>query len=105
MRTVAWRIGAIGTRMANIDITRRHQLGSERARAIVEQIVEELSQRFPLHGAWEGDRFLIRRGGVDGEIAVGENEVRVRARLGLMYGMLKGTIEDEIRHQLDRHFA
>ena len=92
-------------RMANIDITRRHQLGSERARAIVQEIVEKLSQRFSLHGTWQGDRFLIRRGGVDGEIAVSEDDVRVRARLGLMYGMLKGTIEDEIRRQLDRHFG
>ncbi|MGH8212980.1 MAG: polyhydroxyalkanoic acid system family protein [Rhodanobacteraceae bacterium] len=91
--------------MANIDITRSHRLGRARARVVAEEIVNGLSQRFSLHGTWEGDRFLIRRGGVDGEIAVGEEQVRVRARLGLVYGMLKGTIEDEIRRQLDRHFA
>jgi putative polyhydroxyalkanoate system protein len=91
--------------MANIDITRRHQLGCARARSMVEEIVEELSKRFSLHGTWEGNRFLIRRGGVDGEIRVEENEVRVRARLGLMYGVLKGAIEEEIRRQLDRHFG
>ena len=76
-----------------------------RARAMVEEIVDKLSHRFSLHGTWEGDRFLIRRSGVDGEISVGEDEVRVRARLGLMHGMLKGTIEEEIRRQLDRHFG
>ena len=90
--------------MASIDITRRHQLGRERARAVTEEIVAELSARFQLQGTWQGDRFLIHRGGVQGEISVGEHEVRVRARLGLMYGMLKGVIEDEIRRQLDRHF-
>ncbi|MER3546439.1 MAG: hypothetical protein C4338_02085 [Rhodanobacteraceae bacterium] len=58
-----------------------------------------------LHGAWQGDRFLIRRAGVEGEIGVTGTEVRVRARLGLMYGVLKGTVEDEIRRQLDRHFT
>lgn len=91
--------------MANIDILRKHRLGRVRARVVVEQIVDELSQRFSLHGDWQDDRFLIRRRGVDGEISVDEDEVRVRARLGMMYGMLKGTIEDEIRRQLDRHFG
>jgi len=91
--------------MPNIDIIREHRQGRERARAIVEEIVAGLSQRFSLHGAWQGDRFLIRRAGVEGEIGVTGTEVRVRARLGLMYGVLKGTVEDEIRRQLDRHFT
>ncbi len=91
--------------MAHIDITRRHQLGRERARAVAQEIIDKLSQRLSLQGIWEGDRFLIHRSGVDGEIAVTEDEVRVRARLGLMYGMLKGTIEDEILRQLDQHFG
>ena len=91
--------------MTDIDITRRHDLGRDRARAVVAEIVSGLSSRFPLQGTWEGDRFLIRRGGVEGEIAVDDDEVRVRARLGLMYRMLKRTIEDEIRRQLDRHFG
>jgi putative polyhydroxyalkanoate system protein len=91
--------------MASIDIIRKHGLGRVRARAVVEEIVDKLSHRFSLHGTWEGDRFLIHRGGVNGEIGVGEDEVRVRARLGLMHGMFKGAIEDEIRRQLERHFA
>ncbi len=91
--------------MANIDIVRRHRLGRDRARAVAEEIVAGLSARFPLHGTWEGNRFRLRRGGVSGEIAIGEDEIRVHARLGLMYGLLKGAIEDEIRRQLDRHFA
>jgi putative polyhydroxyalkanoate system protein len=91
--------------MANIDITRRHEVGRARARALVEEIVGKLSQRFPLNGTWHGDKFLISRSGIEGEISVREDEVQVRARLGLVYGMLKGTIEDEIRRQLDRHFG
>jgi len=91
--------------MANIDITRRHALDPQRARAIVDDIVSGLSARLALSGSWDGDRFLFRRNGVEGEIAVGTDEIRVHARLGMVYAMLKGTIEDEIRRQLDRHFA
>ena len=72
---------------------------------MVEDIVSGLSSRLALSGSWEGERYLFRRSGVEGEIAVGMDEIRVHARLGMVYAMLKGTIEDEIRRQLDRHFA
>lgn len=91
--------------MANIDIIRRHALDPQRARAIVDDLVSDLSARLALSGSWDGDRFLFRRNGVEGEIAIETDAIRVRARLGMVYAMLKGTIEDEIHRQLDRHFA
>lgn len=91
--------------MASIDIIRKHALDPQQARAIVEDIVSGLSSRLALSGSWEGERFLFRRSGVEGEITVGTDEIRVHARLGMVYAMLRGTIEDEIHRQLDRHFG
>ena len=91
--------------MASIDIRRRHSLSPERARRIVEDVVSGLSGKLGLRGAWEGNRFEFRRSGVDGEIAVAEDEIRVRVHLGMVHSLLKGAIEDEILRRLDRHFA
>ncbi|HXS72885.1 MAG TPA: polyhydroxyalkanoic acid system family protein [Rhodanobacteraceae bacterium] len=91
--------------MATIDITRRHNLGRERAREIVERIAAGMVRKYSVESSWEGDTLHIRRSGVEGRIEVGEDSVRMRAQLGLMAGMLKGTIEQEVQHQFDQHFG
>ncbi|MGN6314443.1 MAG: polyhydroxyalkanoic acid system family protein [Rhodanobacteraceae bacterium] len=91
--------------MPTIDITRQHGLGRERARGIVERIAQDLIRRYAVETGWEGDTLLVRRSGIEGRIEVGEGSVRMHARLGLMAGMLKGTIEHEIQRQFDQHFT
>lgn len=91
--------------MAAIDITRPHGLGRERAREIVERIAQDLVRRYGVRTRWEGDTLLVGRSGIEGRIEVGEDSVRMHAQLGLMAGMLKGTIEQEIRKQFDQYFA
>ncbi|HET9836546.1 MAG TPA: polyhydroxyalkanoic acid system family protein [Rhodanobacteraceae bacterium] len=91
--------------MARIDITRRHGLGHERARAIVDRIGQDLIRRYAVQTQWQGDTLLVRRGGIEGRIEVGDDSVRMHARLGLMVGMLKGTIEQEIQRQFDQYFV
>ena len=91
--------------MPAIDIQRQHDLGRGRAREIVADIAAAMQRKFAIDGSWEGDTLHVRRTGVEGSIEVGADRVRVRLRLGLMFGMLKGTIEDEIRRRLDQHFG
>lgn len=91
--------------MATIDITRRQGLGRERAREIVERIGQDLVRRYAVQTQWQGDTLLVRRGGIEGRIEVGDDSVRMHARLGLMAGMLKGTIENEVQRQFDLHFS
>jgi putative polyhydroxyalkanoate system protein len=91
--------------MASIDITHRHGVGRERAREIVERIAQDLVRRYAVRTDWRGDTLLVRRSGVEGSIEVGEDSVRMRARLGLMAGMLKATIEQEVQREFERHFS
>lgn len=91
--------------MASIDITRRHGLGRERARQVVERIAQDLIRRYAVQTQWLGDTLLVRRNGIEGRIEVGEDSVRMHAQLGLVVGMLKGTIEQEVQRQFDRHFS
>lgn len=90
--------------MPIIDIQRNHGLGLERARDVIEHIAAEMSRKFGIESVWEGDTLRIRRAGVDGHIEVAADNVRVQARLGLMLGVFKARIEEEIRQQLDWHF-
>jgi len=91
--------------MATIDIMRRQGLGRKRAREIVERIGQDLIHRYAVQAQWEGDTLLVRRSGIEGRIEVGDDSVRMHAQLGLMAGMLKGTIEQEIQKQFERHFG
>lgn len=91
--------------MATIDITRRHHLGRERARKIVEQIAQDMVRKYGVHTHWEDDALLVQRSGVEGRIEVGDDSVHMHAQLGMMAGMLKGTIEREVQQQFDRYFA
>lgn len=91
--------------MATIDMIRNHTFGRERARVVVERIADTMQRKYAFESTWEGDTLNIRRSGVEGHIEVGENAVRMQARLGVMAGMLKGVIEQEIQRQFDEHFC
>lgn len=91
--------------MATIDMIRNHSLGRERARVIVERIADTMQRKYAFASTWQGDTLNIRRSGVEGYIEVSENAVRMQARLGVMAGLLKGTIEQEIQRQFDEYFC
>lgn len=91
--------------MAIIDVTRQHDLGRERAREIVDGIGADLVRRYGVQTRWQGDTLVVQRAGIEGRIEVGEENVRMQARLGMVVGMLKDTIEQEIQKQFERHFG
>jgi putative polyhydroxyalkanoate system protein len=91
--------------MATIDITRRHDLGRDRAHEIIEQIAQDLIRKYAVQTRWQGEALLVERNGIKGRIEIGDGSVRMHAELGLMVGMLKGTIEREVQRQFDQHFS
>ncbi|PWK89872.1 polyhydroxyalkanoic acid system family protein [Fulvimonas soli] len=91
--------------MPRIDIRHPHRLPPAEARATVDRIASRMQEKFGLAGRWEGDAFGFARQGVKGTIAVGADEVRVSAELGMLLGPLRGTIEQEIRRKLDEYFG
>lgn len=91
--------------MPSIDIHRPHRLPLPEARAVVEKVAARMHEKFGLEGRWQGDTLHFSRPGVDGQIAVGADAIRVCADLDLLLAPLKGMIEQEIRRKLDEHFA
>ncbi|MGV8943942.1 polyhydroxyalkanoic acid system family protein [Thermomonas sp.] len=90
--------------MAHIDIVHSHSLSKPKARKVVEEVANKLAERFQMACDWDGDVLNFSRSGVDGHITLGPKEVQVNAKLGLLAGMFRDSIESEIRRVLDEKF-
>jgi putative polyhydroxyalkanoate system protein len=89
-----------GTAVSTIDIRHPHGLPPAQARQAVEDFVAKLGARFGLDYRWEGDVLHFKRSGVDGHVVLLPGELQVRAKLGLLFAAMKGTIEQEMRRAL-----
>jgi putative polyhydroxyalkanoate system protein len=91
--------------MATISISKKHHLGHKAALEAAENVAADLQQRFGLRCEWDGDRCLFERAGLAGELVVGESEVRLDCRLGLLLGAIKPAIESAVHREFDQWFA
>jgi putative polyhydroxyalkanoate system protein len=91
--------------MADIDLTRIHNLGLAAARAKAERMADQLGQKFGLKGAWEGNVLRFDRPGVSGSLAITDKELRLLVTLGFLFKAMKGSIENAVKHELDTLFA
>jgi putative polyhydroxyalkanoate system protein len=78
---------------------------AEEAQRAADELAADLAEKFEINYGWEGDHIHFERTGVNGQITVRENEIRIRARLGLMLIFLKPVIEEEITQYLENHFG
>ncbi len=88
-----------------IDILAKHNLSHEEALTAADELSCDLSEKFGIEYGWEDDVIHFERPGVDGQIRVQDDEIRVQANLGIMLMMLKGPIEQEIVVYLQQHFG
>jgi putative polyhydroxyalkanoate system protein len=91
--------------MADIDITRVHNLGLKAARAAADRMAEHLGRKFDLKGDWQGNVLKFQRPGVSGTLCVSDQDVRLSVALGFLLKAMKGSIESAIVHELDALFA
>ena len=95
--------------MATIHVHREHKLGLAKARRIAwtwaEQVEERFSMECTVYEGEESDTIEFTRSGVKGELIVSADAFELQAKLGLLLGALRGTIEKEIQGELDRLLA
>ena len=91
--------------MAHIDIRRKHSHSLQKAKAAVKKTATAMAEKFDIDSSWSGNTLNFTRPGVNGTIHVSAAEIHVVAELGFLLGMLKPTIEREIREQLDKQFG
>ena len=87
--------------MATITIERPHHRSQRDAKGVAERLAHELERRFDLAWHWEGDDIHFRRPGVTGSMHVGDTNIVLRVKLGLMLAPLKPAIERQMHAQLD----
>lgn len=91
--------------MPSIDIVQPHNKSMKDAKAAVDRVAEKIGERFQVDCGWKGNTLEFTRSGVNGEIRLEKDEVRVVVNLGFLLGALKGPIESEIHRVLEREFA
>jgi len=91
--------------MSSIDIRARHNLSHEEALTAADELSCDLAEKFGIDYGWEDEVIHFERPGVQGQILVQDNELRVRANLGIMLMLLKDPIEQEIIRYLESHFG
>jgi len=91
--------------MSHIDMCARHSMSEEDAQVAADELASDLANKFDIDYGWDGDEIHFERPGVHGMITVRENEIRIKAVLGLMLIFLKPKIEEEIVEYLETHFG
>lgn len=91
--------------MARIDIRRTHCRSVKEARKAIDHLADSMASQFDMQCHWDGDVMAFSRGGIDGHIALENNEIHVVAELGFVMGMMKPIIEREINRHLDEQMS
>jgi len=91
--------------MSQIDMRARHSMSVEDAQMAADELASDLADKFDIDYGWDGDEIHFERTGVHGVITVRENEIRIKATLGLMLIFLKPRIQAEITEVLESHFG
>lgn len=91
--------------MPTIDIHAHHNLSHEDALKAADELSCSLAEKFDIDYGWDDEVINFERIGVNGQIFVHDNELRIQANLGIMLMMLKGPIEQEIYRYLEKHFG
>ena len=91
--------------MAKIHITKSHHLDQDTVRANVQELADTLVEKLSAEYRWESDRLVFRRSGANGYVRIGDQEVEVEVKLGMLLKPLKNTIEKTITDYLDQHLA
>lgn len=91
--------------MATIHIKRQHQLDQAKVRKEVQSLADKLADELSVDCKWEGDRLVFKRTGAHGYINLGESEVELEIKLGMVLSPLKGKIEKTVSSYLDERLV
>jgi putative polyhydroxyalkanoate system protein len=84
---------------------REHCLGTDEARKRVAHVADELCEKYSLSATWSGDELKIDGSGIHCRIAVAEQSVDVKVKLGFALSMMSSVIRTSIEDALDKYLA
>ena len=91
--------------MSHIDICAHHTMSKKDAQEAADELAGVLAEKFSIYYGWNEDAIHFERPGVHGTITVGNQEIRIKAELGILLLLLKSRIEEEVVRYLENHFG
>ena len=91
--------------MADISLTRKHQLGLKGAKTAADKMSDKLNEKFDLVCSWTGDTLHFQRSGVNGKMLVSETHMELEVTLGFLLKAMKSPIEKAVVENLDSALA
>ena len=88
--------------MADIDLTRPHDLGLDGARRAADAVAARLRSEYGVTTEWDGDSIRLKGRGVRGRLDAQPAMVRVTASLGLAARPFRRALRREIKRELDQ---
>jgi putative polyhydroxyalkanoate system protein len=90
--------------MASIEINKPFTMPRDELREQLDQLAAKLGDDLQLKCEWQSDDCLgFKRSGAEGEINIGEAEIGMEVRLGMLMNAFRGPIEKQIQEFLDEH--
>ncbi len=92
--------------MADISVTRNHDLAHDELHSRLEKLADEMTRKFGITARWDGDTCHLSGNPLkNGTLSMTDTAVLLELELGMMAKMLKGTIIKEIDSRLDKLLA
>lgn len=92
--------------MPKSEITQAHTVSTQEARARIDDLARQLSERYGLSSSWTSDTLAEVKGtGASGRITIEPALVRVALDLSFALSPMKGRIESRIKEELHKLFA
>ncbi len=91
--------------MAIIHIKQQHKLSHDEARARIEKIAEDLKHKLDADYQWDGDSLRFKRSGASGSIDLGDDQIELKIKLGMLLAPMKPKIEKYITENLQSMFS
>jgi putative polyhydroxyalkanoate system protein len=89
--------------MADIRMTRDHNVDVEEMRSRVQAIVDEMQSKLGIKGTWKGDTCTISGKGIKKcDIAITPKDISFEVHLAMMFKMMKGQIQKQLTTRIDK---
>lgn len=86
--------------MANIHLRQGHHKSEKEVRRIADQLANHLSKEYQLSSKWNGNTLEFKRSGLHGSLILGDSEVTISLKLGILMSTFSGRIEKELAKSL-----
>ncbi len=91
--------------MSDITLVENHSLSMEEARAVAQQVADQMAADYEMTYAWEGEALAFKRSGFSGTLALSEGRVQLDINLGFMLKGFKSKIEQQVGANMRKLFC